>query len=93
MDIIFKGIHTKDEALESIQSALDLFQERYKISQFREMHLSVILVDEQGDNVELVDNESDHVYRFFEVYRPGFEMESRQGQPFLQVVVDNTQKP
>lgn len=90
MDIIFQGKHNSEEAAESLLSVLRLFKERYHISQFREMHLTVTLVDDQGDDVELVDSETAQAYRTFEVYRKGHELAGRRGQPMLQLVVDNT---
>lgn len=90
MDIIFQGNHNSEEAAESLLSVLRLFKERYKIGNFREMHLTVTLVDEQGDDVELVDSETCQAYRIFEVYRNGHELAGRKGQPMLQLVVDNT---
>lgn len=90
MDIILKGQHNTDETLESLENVLKLFKERYKISTFREIHLTVTLVDDQNDVVELVDSESNQVYRSFEVYRKGYELTGRQGVPLLQLVVDNT---
>lgn len=90
MDIIFQGNHNSEEAAESLLSVLRLFKERYNIGQFREMHLTVTLVDEQGDDVELIDSETSQAYRTFEVYRKGHELSGRKGQPKLQLVVDNT---
>ncbi|KTC98929.1 hypothetical protein Lgee_1375 [Legionella geestiana] len=95
MDIIFRGTHTSEEAAESLLSVLRLFGERYHIEQFREMHLVVTLMDTQGDDVELVDSETNQAYRTFEVYRNGYELGGRQqqGKPRLQLVINNTRKP
>lgn len=90
MDIIFQGKHNTEEAVDNLISVLRLFQERYHISQFREMHLTVTLVDEQGDDVELVDSETTQPYRAFEVYREGCEFTRRSKLPMLKLVVDNT---
>lgn len=91
MDIILQGKHTNEEAAESLLSVLRLFKEHYKITQFREIRLSVTLLDNQGDDVELVDSETNQVYRTFEVYRKGSEFTSgRNARPVLQLVVDNT---
>lgn len=90
MEIIFQGRHDSDEAAESLVGVLRLFKERYHIGQFREMHLSVTLVDEQGEDVELVDSETAQAYRIFEVYRQGQELTQRTGRPMLKLVVDNT---
>ena len=90
MEIIFQGKQDSDEAIESLMSVIRLFKDRYHIGQFREMHLTVTLVDDQGDDVELVDSETAQAYRTFEVYRKGHELTGRRGQPMLQLVVDNT---
>lgn len=90
MDIILQGEHSGDEAAKSLERVLQLFKERYHIERFREIHLTVTLIDEQGDDVELVDSESNQAYRVFEVYRQGYELAGRQGRPLLQLVVDNT---
>lgn len=93
MEIIFQGGHDIDEATESLSSVIRLFRERYRIAQFREMHLSVTLVDEQGEDVELIDSETEEIYRIFEVYREGFDGCKRvrtSNRPALKLVIDNT---
>lgn len=91
MDIIFQGMHNTEEAAENFLSVLRLFKERYHIEQFREIHLTVTLVDEQGEDVELVDTDTSQIYRVFEVYRKGHELSTgRVTRPALQLVVDNT---
>jgi hypothetical protein len=90
MDIIFQGKQSSDEVIESLASVIRLFRERYQIGQFREMHLSVTLVDDQGDDVELIDSETSQAYRTFEVYREGQEFTRRNRFPVLKLVVDNT---
>lgn len=90
MDIIFQGQHNSEEAAESLLSVLRLFKERYNIGQFREMHLMVTLVDDHGDDVELVDSETSQAYRTFQVYRKGCELSEKRNPPILHLVVDNT---
>ena len=90
MEIIFEGRHDSEEAVESLISVLRLFKDRYHIGQFREMHLSVTLVDEQGEDVELVDSETSEAYRIFEVYREGRALPKVSGRPGLKLVIDNT---
>ncbi|MFI4919285.1 MAG: hypothetical protein ACHP65_06995 [Legionellales bacterium] len=92
MDIILQGKHDSDEALESLERVLKLFNERYHINKFCEIHLLVTLIDEQDDIVELIDSDSNKAYRVFEVFRNGYELAGRQGVPMLQLVVDNTKK-
>jgi hypothetical protein len=90
MDIILKGPHNGKEVVESLGKVLNLFKERYHINRFCEVHLTVTLVDEQGDIVELVDSDTNEAYRVFEVFRTGYELNGTQGVPLLQLVVDNT---
>lgn len=90
MDIIFHGQHQVEEAIEVLSSVLHLFKERYQIAQFREMVLMLTLIDRQGEEVELVDSHTAQIYRIFEVYKKGHEIEQRPHKPILQLVVDNT---
>ena len=90
MEIIFHGRHDGSEAVESLEGVIRLFNERYHIGQFREIHLSVTLVDECGEDVELVDSETAQAYRVFEVYRKGQELLQGTGRPGLKLVIDNT---
>lgn len=92
MDIILQGQHDGHETVESLERVLTLFKERYQVDAYREIHLTVTLVDENGDEVELIDSESHQTYRVFEVYRQGYELEGKKGIPMLQLVVDNTNK-
>jgi len=86
MEIIFHGRHDSEEATESLLSIIRMFNERYHIGAFREMHLSVTLVDDTGVDVELIDSETEEAYRVFEVYRQGGEVPRRVGRPSLKLV-------
>ena len=92
MDIILKGQHEGHEALESLEKVLTLFKDRYHINGYREIHLTVTLVDAHGDEVELIDSDTHQPYRIFEVFRSGYEFSGRKGIPKLQLVVDNTKQ-
>ena len=91
MEINFHGKHSSEEAIDSLLSIIRLFHERYQIDQFREMHLSITLVDETGSDVELVDNTTNHAYRVFDVYRHDYELSQKIKKPVLKLVVDNTE--
>ena len=90
MDIIFDGRHDSAEAEESILSMIRLFRERYHITHFREMHLSVTLVDDKGDDVELIDSETEVAFRVFEVRKQGHELTRMSGRPALKLIINNT---
>lgn len=95
MDIIFKGRHTGEELIQSVQGIVHLFKDRYKVPEFREIHLVVTLVDTLGQDVELVDNQSSNVYRTFEVYRENSELRGQKSlkeKPKIRLIVDNTRK-
>lgn len=90
MEIIFYGRHDSETAAESLQGVIRLFNEQYHIGQFREMHLSVTLVDDGGEDVELIDTDTQEAFRVFEVFRQGQELLRGTGRPALKLVVDNT---
>jgi|TARA_R110000868_G_scaffold16171_1_gene73132 hypothetical protein len=94
MEIIFDGRHDGLEASDSLISVIKLFKERYQIGQFREIHLSLTLVDDAGEDVELIDSKTNQPYRVFEVYRDQKAYHFSQGrkQTSLKLVVDNTDK-
>jgi len=94
MEIIFDGRHDGAEATDSLLSVIKLFKERYKIGQFREIHLSLTLVDDAGEDVELVDSKTNQPYRVFEVYRDhqAYSFSRGKKHPSLKLVVDNTEK-
>lgn len=91
MEIIFDGEYTSEEAMEHVNSIIHLFEERYHLRHFREMHLSLTLVNAAGEEVELVDSETSEVYRVLEVCREGKALKtaSRPRQR-LALVIDNT---
>lgn len=93
MDIIFNDKQTGEELVTNIQNVIRLFKERYHVPEFREIHLVVTLVDEAGQDVELVDNQNSTVYRTFEVYQEKSELRGRNEKksPKLKLIVDNTQ--
>lgn len=94
MDIILHGSLNQDETAQSLTSVLRLLHERYHIDSFREIHLEVTLVDEQGNDVELMDNKTNEVYRIFEVRQQSQELSiERPISPSIHLVVDNTQSP
>jgi hypothetical protein len=88
MEIIFHGRHDSEQATESLLSIIKLLYERYQVGHFREMHLSMTLVDEQGEDVELVDSETDKALRVFEVYRERQARIKRRSRPKLKLVVN-----
>lgn len=92
MQVIFKGEQTCEEALDNLVSIVRMFKERYGIEDFRELKLSMTLMDKQGDDVELVDSRTSEVFRVFEVYKTGEGIRPVHQSAQLKLVVDNTKK-
>ena len=96
MRIVFKGKHSVGEAAESVLSILKLFKERYGIECFKNINLDVALMDQQGQDVELVDSASNEVLSTFEVYKSLEEQakmpktQTSSDHQYLKLVVDNT---
>ncbi len=88
MEIIFHGRHDSEEASENLSHVLHLLKEQYHIQGFREMHLSITLLDESGVDVELIDSDTDKAYRVFEVFRQSKDAARRRCRPQLKLVVD-----
>ncbi len=92
MDIIFEGKQDTADAVAQLVTVIQLFKDRYHISQFREIHLSFILVDKDGEDVELVDSETGETYQSFEVYDQGGDLQLNEPGPRIRLVVDNTRR-
>ena len=93
MQVIFHGHQTSEEVAESLLSIIKMFKERYAIEDFRELKLSMTLMDKQGDDVELVDSHTSEVFHVFEVHKTlnGIRpLEYHSRQPHLRLVVDNS---
>ncbi len=89
MEIIFHGKHDSDEAVANLASIIRLFKDRYHIEQFREMHLSLTLVDDEGQDVELIDSDTEQAYRLLEVVCGTQKVARTQARPALKLVIDN----
>lgn len=91
MEIILQGKLNGEDTANSLISVLRLFKERYHIAKFREVHLHVTLVDEHGDDVDLVNNDTNEVYRIFEVRQQAEPLTSKhQRESSIHLVIDNT---
>ena len=91
MEIILYGEHSSEDITDNITDVLKWFKSRYNISRFSEIQLKLSLLDDQGNEVELMDNQTSKVYRVIEIYQQEKALATtRRFKPFLQVVVDNT---
>ncbi len=95
MHIKVHGNHDTGEAIESMNNILKLFKDRYGISNFCELHLDLTLLNESGEEVELIDADTSEVLGVFEVYKSGqvptpIKPPIKSNSPNLKLVVDNT---
>ena len=55
MEIIFNGEYDGKKTSESLEAIIRMFRERFHINQFKEMRLSLVLIDNEGfDESELM---------------------------------------
>lgn len=105
MQIRFYGQHNCQELADSLLGILMLFKQRYGISNFRDLALSISLLDENGNDVELVDGVTAEVLNLFEIYKSAEAINSslkptsknpktktKVKNTHLHLVVDNTKK-
>ena len=92
MRIKFHGQQSNDEVVESVMSMMKLFKDRYGIADFQEMDLDMTLLNQQGEEVELIDANTSEVLEIFEIYKSVNDIKNPRPktQPKLQLVVDNT---
>jgi hypothetical protein len=88
MEIIFHGRHDSKHATENLIGIIEMIRQRYKIDVFREMHLSITLVDEAGEDVELIDSETEEALRVMEVYQHTKNIPRKKGRPDLRLVLN-----
>lgn len=92
MIIRFDGVHNLEEVEEGLASVLQIFKERYQVCRYREIHLNFTLVDEEGFDLELVNEATQETFQLFNVctshqapVRP-----RKSSATSLTLVVDNT---
>ena len=92
MEIILQGNLNPEDTCASLSSVLRLFKDRYHIESFREIHLHVTLIDEYGDEVELVNTETNESYRVFEIRQENQPVTTKPHQAVgnIHLVIDNT---
>lgn len=95
MKIKFYGPQGIEDAADNLASILNLFKQRYGISSFKNLELSLDLCDTDGQEVELVDATTSEILGTFEVYQSGefrerFTAKNDKHTAELKLVVDNT---
>ena len=68
MEIRFHGSHTHKDISTVIADVLDLLHERWHVHSFNDLHLSLILIDNAGFEVELIDSNTNQYLQVLNVY-------------------------
>ena len=92
MDIIFQGTHNASETSQTLSEVIKLLNTKYNITNFREINLSVTLVNGHGEDVELIDNITNQVYRYFEIResRSDLKTKIKNNKSQIKLIIDNT---
>jgi hypothetical protein len=95
MIIKLYGRYNAQDAASNLVKILELFHQRYSISGFKDLQLSLTLSDYDGQEVELVDANTSEVLDSFEVCKTGelreqFSAKNDRDSVGLKLVVDNT---
>ncbi len=67
MQILLKGDHSTEETVVSLLGILRMLEEQHGIQNFSGIVLNLNLLDGDGEDVELVDNNTSEVLAIFEV--------------------------
>ena len=84
MHIIFKGQQNIKETADLMKNMLYLLNEQYGVEGFNDAAMDLTLLNEQGEEVELLDTETSEVLTVLEIY----PHDSKELD--LRLVVDNT---
>ena len=77
MKIKFRGTHNAEEIVESLTAILQLFEEQYGVHDFSEIKMDMVLVNEQGEEVELIDSNTSEVFDILEVHKNAEEVDEQ----------------
>ena len=69
MQVKFQGQYTIEEAAESLLSIVKMFEDRYGVQDFSSLQLDVTLLNNEGEEVEIIDANTSEVLDVFEVHR------------------------
>lgn len=77
MKIKFQGAHKTDEVIDSLAAVLRLFEEQYGVGDFTEIKLNLTLVNDTGEEVELIDAGTSEVFDVLEVHKSFEDMDEK----------------
>ena len=68
MEIVFHGEHGHADIAVVIEDVLNLLNARWSVESFKDLHLSLTLVDHLGFEIDLIDSNTGHDLRVMNVY-------------------------
>lgn len=93
MEVIISGSYDAQTLTPKLQAIFDLLEKQYHIHQFSITHLGIVLHDEQGTELTLVDDETNCSYGILEMRgKEAVISPFPTRSPQLRLVVDNTRK-
>ena len=69
MEILFHGEHAHSDIAVAIENVLNLLHTRWSVESFKDLHMSLILVDDCGFEVELIDSHTKQDLRVMNIYK------------------------
>lgn len=94
MEVIIPGSHLASDLTPKLKAIFDMLEQQYAIHQFSITHLGIVLQDEQGIELTLVDDETHCNYGILEMRgKEAVISPFPTHTPHLRLVVDNTSRP
>ncbi len=69
MKIKFRGQHSAEEVLESLAAIMRMFDEQYSVLHFNDIKISMTMINDAGEEVELIDASTSEVFEVLEVHK------------------------
>lgn len=94
MEVIIPGSFDAQTLTPKLKAIFDMLERQYNIQQFSITHLGIVLHDEQGTELTLVDDETNCSYGILEMRgKEAVISPFPTRTPHLRLVVDNTRRP
>jgi hypothetical protein len=71
MKIKFRGQHNAEEVVESLAAIVRMFEEQYGVLDFDQIKVSMTLINDFGEEVELIDAGTSEIFEVLEVHKAG----------------------
>jgi len=86
MDILFHGEHAHSDIAAAIENVINLLHDRWHVQSFKDLHVSLVLVDESGFEIELIDSVTQQDLRVMNIYKHDHSYVQQRKFPQLKLV-------